>query len=312
MCHVGVNGVHRGQKPSMAGNWGVIDLDTPQDAYTKPDYLNGKHWQLVFSDEFNVDGRTFYPGDDPFWEAVDLHYWQTNNLEWYDPAAITTRNGSLEITLSRKETHGLHFQGGMMSTWNKFCFTGGLIEASVMLPGVNNVVGLWPAIWTMGNLGRAGYGASLEGMVSRCSHTVFTPSSRHCFQWPYTYDSCDVGTVANQSINGLPVAATINGDKQQDGILSFLPGQKLSRCTCPGESHPGPVHEDQSYVGRAAPEIDMFEAQVSLSSSTKISGLLNGTYVGFRWSWTSVAIWSMGGEPSLRCTLCVLLTAAIL
>ena len=30
---------------------------------------------LVFSDEFNRDGRTFYPGDDPYWEAVDLHYW---------------------------------------------------------------------------------------------------------------------------------------------------------------------------------------------------------------------------------------------
>ena len=52
-----------------------------------------------------------------------------------------------------------------MTTWNKFCFTGGLVEASVVLPGANNIVGLWPAIWTMGNLGRAGYGASLEGMV---------------------------------------------------------------------------------------------------------------------------------------------------
>ena len=54
---------------------------------------------------------------------------------------------------------------GMMSTWNKFCFTGGYIEANVSLPGLSNVLGLWPAIWTMGNLGRAGYGASLEGMV---------------------------------------------------------------------------------------------------------------------------------------------------
>jgi beta-glucan synthesis-associated protein KRE6 len=53
----------------------------------------------------------------------------------------------------------------MMSSWNKFCFTGGLIEASVVLPGANNVMGLWPAVWTMGNLGRVGYGASLEGMV---------------------------------------------------------------------------------------------------------------------------------------------------
>lgn len=48
---------------------------------------------------------------------------------------------------------------------NKFCFTGGYVEAAVQLPGANNVVGLWPAVWTMGNLGRAGYGASLEGMV---------------------------------------------------------------------------------------------------------------------------------------------------
>lgn len=150
----------------MAGNWGLIDLDTPKELYSKADYVTGATWDLVFSDEFNRDGRTFYPGDDPYWEAVDLHYWQTNNMEWYDPAAITTRNGSLEITLSAKETHGLDYQGGMMSTWNKFCFTGGLVETSVVLPGINNVVGLWPAIWTMGNLGRAGYGASLEGMVS--------------------------------------------------------------------------------------------------------------------------------------------------
>ncbi|KAJ7059434.1 beta-glucan synthesis-associated protein-domain-containing protein [Mycena amicta] len=55
----------------------------------------------------------------------------------------------------------------MMSTWNKFCFTGGLILANVMLPGTTNVFGLWPALWTMGNLGRAGYGATLDGMEAR-------------------------------------------------------------------------------------------------------------------------------------------------
>ena len=152
----------------MSGNWGLIDLDTPQWAYSRPSFTeDGVELQLVFSDEFEQDGRTFYPGDDPYWEAVDLHYWQTNNMEWYDPAAITTKNGALEITLSAKQTHGLDYQGGMMSTWNKFCFTGGLIEAAVTLPGTNNIVGLWPAVWAMGNLGRAGYGASLEGMV-RC------------------------------------------------------------------------------------------------------------------------------------------------
>lgn len=232
-----------GQVPELLGNWGLIDIHTPQEVYTKAGF-DGSQMELVFSDEFNVDNRTFYPGDDPYWEAVDLHYWQTNNLEWYDPSSVTTSGGALHITLSNTVNHDLNYMGGLVSTWNKFCFTGGRIEVSVTLPGTTGVEGLWPAVWTMGNLGRAGYGASLEGM------------------WPYTYDSCDVGTLANQTQNGLPVAATINGDPSNNGVLSFLPGQRLSACTCSGESHPGPLKPDGTLTGRAAPEIDIFEAQV--------------------------------------------------
>ena len=79
----GING--SGQVPNMPGNWGLIDADTPEDALTKISYTDGEEWKLVFSDEFNLDGRSFFPGDDPYWEAVDLHYWGTNNLEWYSP-----------------------------------------------------------------------------------------------------------------------------------------------------------------------------------------------------------------------------------
>lgn len=153
----------------------MIDKDTPRNLYTKPSWSDGSNLQLVFSDEFNTDGRSFYPGDDPYWEAVDLNYWATNNLEWYDPAAITTKDGALQVTLSKKDTHDLNYQGGMVTTWNNFCFTGGLVEAAVRLPGVNDVVGLWPAVWTMGNLGRAGYGASLDGLVSSRDLSAFQP-----------------------------------------------------------------------------------------------------------------------------------------
>jgi len=163
------------QVPEIPGNHGLIDKDTPMDVRKKKSWLDGSDMQLIFSDEFNTEGRTFYPGDDPYWEAVDLHYWATNNMEWYDPAALTTKDGALQITLSRKRTHGLNYQGGMMSTWNNFCFTGGLIEASVRLPGVDDIQGLWPAIWTMGNLGRAGYGATLDGMVSSRPLSIFQP-----------------------------------------------------------------------------------------------------------------------------------------
>ncbi|KAF5387660.1 hypothetical protein D9615_000597 [Tricholomella constricta] len=244
-----------GQVPSM-GNFGLIDLDTPEDAHFRDSRRDGSRWQLVFSDEFNTDGRSFYPGDDPYWEAADLHYWVSlfcdpgQDFQWYDPAAVTTEDGALVITFSEMQTHGLNYQGGLISSWNKFCFTGGMIETSVQLPGANNIVGMWPAIWTLGNLGRAGYGATLEGMA--------------LLKWPYTYDACDVGTAPNQTLNGEPYAATIDGDPSYGDALSYLPGQRLSRCTCADDtSHPGPKHTDGTFVGRAAPEIDVFEAQVT-------------------------------------------------
>lgn len=144
----------------------------------------------------------------------------------------------------------------MLQSWNKFCFTGGYIEASVRLPGSADVSGLWPAFWTMGNLGRAGYGATLEGT------------------WPYSYETCDVGTLQNQTdVNGNPQTSNTGGDtmfnrKHHTKALSFLSGQRLSACTCPSdypELHPGPLLPDGSLRGRAAPEIDIFEAQVDSS-----------------------------------------------
>ncbi|QRV83296.1 glycoside hydrolase family 16 protein [Ceratobasidium sp. AG-Ba] len=236
-----------GQVPVMNGNFGLIDVDTPESAYTLKSLDDGSEMELVFSDEFNTEGRSFYPGDDPFWEAVDLHYWGTNNLEWYDPGAVTTSGGYLNITMRKMRNHDLDYQGGLISTWNKFCFTGGYIQANVSLPGKSTVYGLWPAIWTMGNLGRMGYGASLDGM------------------WPYSYDSCDIGTLPNQTdpkTNGPPAVHTM-GDKSNGNELSYLPGQRLSACTCADDlTHPGPKRSDGSFVGRSAPEIDMFEAQV--------------------------------------------------
>ncbi|KAF7291349.1 GH16 domain-containing protein [Mycena indigotica] len=232
-------------------NWGLIDNDTPKEFHRIYSYHDPtKEMQLVFSDEFETEGRTFYPGDDPYFEAVDLHYWSTGDLEWYDPAAVTTRAGALEISMNEvldiSQNHNMSYRSGMLSSWNKFCFTGGLIMAAVNLPGTTNVLGLWPAVWTMGNLGRAGYGATLEGM------------------WPYSYDTCDVGTLPNQTLpdGSGPPAALHSGSKDVKGELSYLPGQRLSRCVCPGESHPGPMHKDGTYVGRSAPEIDIFEAQI--------------------------------------------------
>ncbi|KAI0789622.1 glycoside hydrolase family 16 protein [Abortiporus biennis] len=232
----GINGT--GQVPDMPNMPQLIDKDTPKSAYTHQG-TDGNTYDLVFSDEFNTDGRTFWPGDDPFWEAVDFNYWPTGDVEWYDPQAITTANGKLVITIDEIPNHNLDFRSGMLTSWNKFCFTTGYIEVSISLPGSPRAPGLWPGAWMMGNLGRAGYGATTEGM------------------WPYSYDSCDVGTFPNQTArDGTPAAAATGGT--DGGPISFQPGQRLSACTCPGSDHPGPSTSN----GRGVPEVDIIEAQI--------------------------------------------------
>jgi len=238
----GTNGT--GQVPNLPNMPKLIDDDTPSDAMSRVG-TDGKTYNLVFSDEFEQAGRTFWPGDDPFWEAVNLHYWPTGDLEWYTPQAIVTEGGKLVITMEEMPIANLSFSSGMLQSWNKFCFTTGYIEMSISMPGSPLAPGLWPGAWTMGNLGRAGYGATTEGM------------------WPYSYDSCDLGTFPNQTNHdGTPTAVQTGGVNGAE--LSFLPGQRLSACTCSGSDHPGPSVQD----GRGVPEIDVIETQVDVSTFT--------------------------------------------
>jgi hypothetical protein len=54
------------QVPSIPGLPGLVDAHTDQALYTRTGF-DGETYNLVFSDEFNTGGRTFWPGDDPFW-----------------------------------------------------------------------------------------------------------------------------------------------------------------------------------------------------------------------------------------------------
>ncbi|CAR27274.1 hypothetical protein ZYGR_0I05480 [Zygosaccharomyces rouxii] len=209
----------------------LVDKDTPEQFKTKK-AMDGSLWKLAFSDEFNAEGRTFYDGEDQFWTAVDLNYGGTNDLEWYDPDAAITKEGALRIRMDAYKNHDLYYRSAMVQSWNKMCFTQGRIEASANLPNYGSIQGLWPGMWTMGNLGRPGYLASTEGV------------------WPYSYESCDAGITPNQS--------------SPDGI-SYLPGQRLSACTCDDEEHPN------QGVGRGAPEIDMIEGEVDTKLKTGVA-----------------------------------------
>ena len=80
-----------------------------------------------------------------------LHYYRNENTY--------TEGGMLKITTELKDNAYRafndekrffyndikHVQSGMLQSWNKFCYTGGIIEISAKLPGSHKIGGLWPA-----------------------------------------------------------------------------------------------------------------------------------------------------------------------
>ncbi len=120
---------------------GLLDPDTPPSAMRRTSPIDGSAWHLVFSDEFEQEGRSFWPGDDPYWEAVDLWYWGTGDLEWYSPEAVNTTGGALVISVEERETNNKNFRSGMVQSWNKVCFQGAYYEISARLPGSHTVPG---------------------------------------------------------------------------------------------------------------------------------------------------------------------------
>lgn len=221
-----------------------IDPDTPDEAQTARSYswkstsspesekqsptkqATDSTYELVFSEEFNVPGRTFGDGSDPRWTALEKNDYTNDALHYYSAAnAATNEDGELVITTEAVDTDILgqndedpkkklhekkHFRSAMLQSWNKFCFTGGIVEAKVTLPGKGSVGGLWPAFWLLGNLAR---------------HT-YVGSSQHV--WPWSSNVCTEKSFYAQQISA-----------------------------CNKVEHFGL----EKGVGRGAPEIDIFEVQ---------------------------------------------------
>jgi beta-glucanase (GH16 family) len=158
-----------------------------------------KTFELVFSDEFNTAKRQFGDGKDPRWTAMEKNDYTNDALHYYTAANVrTNQDGELVITSEAADTDIVgfddvdmektrvtkHFKSGMLQSWNKFCFTGGIIEAEITLPGKSQVGGLWPAFWLLGNLAR---------------HT-YVGSSEHI--WPWSSHVCTAKSAGAQLISG--------------------------------------------------------------------------------------------------------------
>ena len=95
------------------------------------------------------------------------------------------RKEALEITTTNTGFRDGLFASGSVQGWNKFCVQGGIVDVSFTLPGERGVPGVWPAIWMMGNLGRATFTLSTDGL------------------WPWTYSACqpEIERTAGQLIS---------------------------------------------------------------------------------------------------------------
>jgi beta-glucanase (GH16 family) len=109
----------------------------------------GDQLQLVFSDEFNVDGSPdstkwgydIGRGDNGWGNGEEQYY--TNRTE-----NVNVADGYLTITAKRENYEGAEFTSARMLTEGKFDFTYGKVEVRAKLPEGG---GTWPAIWMLGS-----------------------------------------------------------------------------------------------------------------------------------------------------------------
>ena len=100
----------------------------------------GSGWRLQFADEFAGD-------------TVDSLKWQTkypwgrthNHDAYMRDQNVVLGDGTASLIATRENFGGKPFTSGAISTgYNKYTFTGGYVEARILLP---NTTGSWPAFW---------------------------------------------------------------------------------------------------------------------------------------------------------------------
>ena len=94
-------------------------------------------YRLVFADEF--DGTTL---DTSKWSAASPGWTMPNSASTASAGQVAVGNGIL--TLNAVRTGASTFTSGSVSSYTKYNFTGGYVEARIDLP---STLGSWPAFW---------------------------------------------------------------------------------------------------------------------------------------------------------------------
>ncbi|RHZ34467.1 hypothetical protein DYB37_002816 [Aphanomyces astaci] len=219
--------------PTRSGVEAWVDVDTPEHARRKQS-SRGDDWQLVMSDEFNRDNRSFVAGEDHLWTALDIPDGVNAALGWYNSSNVYTKDGRLVVRVDEGPRNATYFNQWLeIPAWETRTMLPGAVDAKSWNPHVRKKVKptdpitdvrfypTWPGVWLMGNLGRALFSGSTTRM------------------WPWSFNECDHALAPHQAINAC------------NGSVGF---------------------GLNPYQGRGAPELDVLEGGgVGISSSLQIA-----------------------------------------
>lgn len=129
-------------------------------------------WKLVWSDEFNTDGRP-----DPQNWTYEIGFVRNEEFQWYQPANATVKNGMLVIEARREQKKNPNYKAGSkdwetnreyaeytsasLTTQNRLAWKYGRFE---MRARIDTRSGLWPAFWTLGITGEWPHGGEIDIM----------------------------------------------------------------------------------------------------------------------------------------------------
>ncbi|KDO30784.1 hypothetical protein SPRG_04685 [Saprolegnia parasitica CBS 223.65] len=216
-------------QPTKSGVPTWVDVNTPAEVYNKTS-SRGDAWQLVMSDEFELDGRNFSAGYDHLWTALDIPDGVNRAIEIYTPKNALTENGSFHIRIDSGEVDiayynvwanipgwtkkKMYYSAAMVQTWNKFCIQGGFVEVAAKLPGALNKESMNPHVqgklWTPQGMKPIKPADKIPDirfyptwpgiwLMGNLGRALFAASTNK--MWPWTYNECTELSRKNQRIS---------------------------------------------------------------------------------------------------------------
>ena len=148
--------------------------EVPAPVIVKYDLAQPVEWELVWEDNFDVDGLP----DENIWDYEE-GYIRNNEAQYYTKKRLENarvENGNLVIEARKDNWQGKDITSASLHTYGHKHMTYGRIEVRAKLP---TGTGTWPAIWTLGTSIRNGTKWPDCGEIDIMENVGFDPDVIH-------------------------------------------------------------------------------------------------------------------------------------